>query len=372
MSVVEVRSITPGDFISGVGVADKSFVVGAASHQILIDELYDQIFYIECGGLYNFGQREVIDDEANFEVASDLSDRPFGLQPDDPLVIEAQNYFERVHPPLPSVGDVRLVVGENHGMSLETEATDYIYNLLSELAKTNTSLFLEFLPWEIWEPVLTHYHKASAHDEISAMEDCIQGMLANIRRAKDSPGNEDLFRLIKEAKRQGVQVHGCETVASFNASNSQSHGATSHRCVVAEYTTRKILEEIDVDNFVVLFGNAHLCYEISQGGANYVKPGLGELLGAHQTIGFCVKEDAFKIMESNVLPGRVLVVHNQEEISNALFQKKQKETESFNAAVAAAVSDDLAVAADISQRVFSDLSKSLLGVDASPKRDDLM
>lgn len=153
----------------------------------------------------------------------------------------------------------KMIVGENHD---DSDAVNFIISLLPELSKTKTPIFLEFLEWEIHQELLEKYHaEIVGSEEERQLEGLVKIAIEGItrRRTQGLEGsNEDLFRLVVEAKKAGVRIFPAESILSYQLSSRSSGDFEGHRCYYANYGVKEVVNATSPDNFVILIGNAHL------------------------------------------------------------------------------------------------------------------
>lgn len=225
---------------------------------------------------------------------------------------------------------IKLVVGEDH---YDKDATGFIRQNLDKLAEAKTPIFLEFLQFELWQPILNQYYSTEG-DKKDKIEEFIGEMLHNIKREPNIPIinegsvfgklthnffsgqesgelvqkqsdprpfqlNQDLFDLIKEARKKNVRIYPAETVASHHQTSHPLEGSNNFRLPIANFAAMDIVKKISPDNFVVLIGNQHLIssekesrltgsfWDVGVPEVNDVKkPALPKMLGA-KSIAFC-------------------------------------------------------------------------------------
>lgn len=203
-----------------------------------------------------------------------------GVSLDEPLVeaekIKTQEFLKSKDEYYHSRGEVsfskqpnKLIFGENHGDDLATKS---MQNMMGYFARNGMPIFLEFLPWEIFEPILQEYYSSEIGSErFNKSQDLLELFASRIRR--NDSGNKDLIDLIKQAREFGVRVFPAETIISFYQSNDILGGAKEGvRLPMSNYATYEIVREVSPDKFAILYGNNHLLESIS--------PSLPEMLGA--------------------------------------------------------------------------------------------
>ena len=162
--------------------------------------------------------------------------------------------------------NIKLVIGEQHQ---DSHARDCIVSLLSILKINNTPIFLEFLVYETWMPILNEYYKDNLSSEKVKQIEQVMTMILE----KDA-ASKGLCDIIIAARKSGVKVYPAETIISHMGTHSYTGGSKENRCRYSNYASANIVRQISPDNFVMLYGNGHLL----KGEAE--EPPLHKMLGA--------------------------------------------------------------------------------------------
>lgn len=191
----------------------------------------------------------------------------------------------------------KKIIGENHG---DDDAVRYISSQIKFLSQNKIPIFLEFLEYEKWEPILSEYFDSDDPEYNAFLEETMERMLVsepdprtmqnsifykkNQSVKRNRTDNKDLFKLIKLAKKNKVRIYPAETSISALMTADKQFGTKDNRCKIANYVTMQLINKLSPDKFFCLYGNAHLLKGEGEG----EEPPLQEMMDAQHQF-FCNK-----------------------------------------------------------------------------------
>lgn len=171
-----------------------------------------------------------------------------------------------------------LVIGERHEDSAPKKL---IMDNLDTIKNEGAVLALEHLLYEPYQRLLDQYSKSPQGAPLPALLDLYLKSMDNGFHIENN--NFNFRSLVIAAKEKGVRMIAIDTVASYAAGSSITHGVTdsASRYKALSYTTKKILEKeisgTTNPKVVFLVGSGHVSKRLGV-------PGISEVMGGAPTL----------------------------------------------------------------------------------------